>query len=325
MSAQSQQLGTQAENVTTGGTFGAPEPRGKKLPVAYWYLLPVILSALVFTIAPFIYTFYISFTNYHLIYHFKEFDWVGLANYRRALSAGGEFVPVLRWTVIWMVVTTILNVGGGLFLALMLNNDRLVERNLYRTILILPWALPNILLIQVWAGLYNVQGPINLLVNRLGFDSVRWLLEDSPARTALLITNLWLSYPFFMTVGLAALQAIPRDLYEVADLDGAGSWARFRDITFPFMMSAITPLLLTQLAFQFNNAGVVILLTNGLPQAFPGSKYGVTDTLATFAYKLIYTERDMGYAAAYGVFTFFIIAVFIVLSARLTGSFKEVD
>jgi ABC-type sugar transport system permease subunit len=70
---------------------------------------------------------------------------------------------------------------------------------------------------------------------------------------------------------------------------------------------------------------VVILLTNGLPQAFPGSKYGVTDTLATFAYKLIYTERDMGYAAAYGVFTFLIIAVFIVLSARLTGSFKEVD
>jgi ABC-type sugar transport system permease subunit len=170
-----------------------------------------------------------------------------------------------------------------------------------------------------------VQGPVNLILSRLGFGNVRWLLEDTPARTALLLTNLWLSYPFFMTVGLAALQAIPRDLYEVADLDGAGSWARFRDITFPFMLSAITPLLLTQLAFQFNNAGVVILLTNGLPQAFPGSPYGVTDTLATFAYKLIYTERDMGYAAAYGVFTFLIIAVFIVLSARVTGSFREVD
>lgn len=293
--------------------------------MAVLYLLPVILSALVFTIVPFIYTFYISFTDYHLIYHFREFDWIGLANYERALGAGGEFLPVLRWTVIWMFVTTILNVGGGMFLALMLNHERLVERNLYRTILILPWALPNILLIQVWAGLYNVQGPINLVLSRLGLSDVRWLLEDTPARTAVVATNLWLSYPFFMTVGLAALQAIPRDLYEVADLDGAGNWARFRDITFPFMLSAITPLLLTQLAFQFNNAGVVILLTNGLPQAFPGSKYGVTDTLATFAYKLIYAERDMGYAAAYGVFTFLIIAVFIVLSARITGSFKEAD
>lgn len=325
MSAQSQQVGTQAENAVVGSPYQAPEPRGRKIPTAYLYLLPVIISALVFTIAPFIYTFYISFTNYHLIYHFQEFDWVGLANYRRALGAGGEFVPVLQWTVIWMFLTTVLNVGGGMFLALMLNHDRLVERNLYRTLLILPWALPNILLIQVWAGLYNTQGPINLVMNTLGFDSVRWLLEDTPARSALLITNLWLSYPFFMTVGLAALQAIPRDLYEVADLDGAGSWARFRDITFPFMLSAITPLLLTQLAFQFNNAGVIILLTNGLPQAFPGSQHGVTDTLATFAYKLIYTERDMGYAAAYGVFTFLIIAVFIALSARLTGSFKEVD
>lgn len=325
MSAQSQQFGTQAENVTGQASFKTPAPGGRKFPVAYWYLLPVILSALIFTIAPFIYTFYISFTNYHLIYHFNEFDWIGLANYRRALSAGGEFIPVLQWTIVWMILTTILNVGGGMMLALMLNHERLVERNLYRTILILPWALPNILLIQLWAGLYNVQGPINLILNRLGFDSVRWLLEDTPARTALLITNLWLSYPFFMTVGLAALQAIPRELYEVADLDGAGSWARFRDITFPFMLGAITPLLLTQLAFQFNNAGVIILLTNGLPQAYPGSKHGVTDTLATFAYKLIYTERDMGYAAAYGVFTFLIIAVFIVLSARLTGSFKDVD
>jgi len=313
-----------ADDVIAPAAPSQGQKRGR-VPVAYVYLLPVALSALIFTLVPFIYTFWISFTNYHLIYRFTDYGWVGLENYRRALGAGGEFVPVLRWTVIWMVLTTVLNVGGGMFLALMLNHARLKERNLYRTLLILPWALPNILLIQVWAGMYNIQGPINLVLSWVGIGPVRWLLEDTPARTALLITNLWLSYPFFMTVGLAALQAIPRDLYEVADLDGAGSWQRFRDITFPFMLSAVTPLLLTQLAFQFNNAGIVILLTNGLPQAFPGSKYGVTDTLATFAYKLIYTERDMGYAAAYGVFTFLIIAVFIILSARLTNSFKEAD
>ena len=313
-----------ADDVITPAYPGQRQRRGR-LPAAYIYLLPVALSAVVFTIIPFLYTFWISFTNYHLIYNFNDYGWIGIDNYRRALASGGEFIPVLRWTVIWMVLTTLLNVGGGMFLALMLNHPGLKERNLYRTLLILPWALPNILLIQVWAGMYNIQGPINLVLSWFGVGPVRWLLEDTPARTALLATNLWLSYPFFMTVGLAALQAIPRDLYEVADLDGAGTWQRFRDITFPFMLSAITPLLLTQLAFQFNNAGVVILLTNGLPQAFPGSKYGVTDTLATFAYKLIYTERDMGYAAAYGVFTFLIIAVFIVLSARLTNSFKEAD
>lgn len=132
-------------------------------------------------------------------------------------------------------------------------------------------------------------------------------------------------YQFFMTVVLAALRAIPRDLYEVADLDGAGTWARFRDITFPFLLSAITPLLLTQLAFQFNNAGVIILLTAGGPQAFPGSAHGVTDTLPSLAYKIVYTDRDMGQAAAYGVVIFLIISVLIVASSILTRSFEEAD
>lgn len=300
-------------------------PKGKYQRAAYFYLFPVAISAIVFTLIPFIYTLYISFTNYHLIYHFDDFTWIGLDNYRQVFASGGEFIPVLRWTAIWMVLTTILNVGGGLLLAMLLNHPHLGERNLYRTLLIIPWALPNILLIQVWAGLYNSQGPINQILTSIGLDRVAWLSQDTPARSALLITNLWLSYPFFMTVGLAALQSIPRDLYEVADLDGAGNWQKFRGITVPFLLMAITPLLLTQLAFQFNNAGIVVLLTNGLPQAFPGSKYGVTDTLATFAYKLIYTDRDMGYAGAYGVVIFAIIAVFIVVSSLATRSFKEID
>jgi arabinogalactan oligomer/maltooligosaccharide transport system permease protein len=323
MAVSSQQASVQDIRPAAAAPGKTPGPKMQR--VAFLYLLPVIVSAILFTIIPFFYTFYISFTNYHLIYHFDDFGVIGLDNYRRALSEGGEFLPVLRWTIIWMFLTTVLNVGGGMFLALLLNHPRLKERNLYRTLLILPWALPNILLIQVWAGMYNVQGPINLVLGWVGIDPIRWLTQDTPARTALLITNLWLSYPFFMTVGLAALQAIPRDLYEVADLDGANWWAKFRDITFPFMLLAITPLLLTQLAFQFNNAGVIILLTNGLPQAFPGSAYGVTDTLATFSYKLIYSERDMGYAAAYGVLIFAIISVFIIVSSRITNSFKEAD
>jgi arabinogalactan oligomer/maltooligosaccharide transport system permease protein len=302
------------------------EPRKRGWPVAYWYLLPVALSALLFTVLPFFYTFYISFTNYHRVFRAKDFDLIGLENYRRALAEGGEFFPVLGWTFGFMFLTTFLNVGGGMLLAILLNHDRLVERNVYRTLLIIPWALPSILTIQVWAGLFGLSGPLNLIIENMGGDTVRWLLEPTPARAAVLMTNFWLSYPFFMTVGLAALQAIPRDLYEVADLDGAGAWNKFRDITWPFLLTAVTPLLLTQLAFQFNNAGVIVLLTRGDPQAYPGSRHGVTDTLASFAYKLINEQGagDMGYAAAYGVFTFLIIAIFMVVSARLTNAFKEV-
>jgi arabinogalactan oligomer/maltooligosaccharide transport system permease protein len=300
------------------------ERRGRSVPIALLYLLPVIVSAIIFYIIPFFYTLYISVTNFSL-FHFKHFDYVGLDNYRRVFSRGSEFVPVLQWTAIWMFLTSVVNVGGGITLELLLNHPGLKERNVYRTLLILPWALPSVLLIQVWAGIYNTQGPLNLLLGRVGIDRIEWLRDVTPARAALLFTNLWLTYPFFMIVGLAALQSIPRDLYEVADIDGAGSWSRLKDITLPFLSKAIVPLFITQLAFQFNNAAIVFLLTGGNPVASPGAKYGSTDTLSTYAYKLIFQQRLYGVSAAYSVVIFVFIAVFIVASSLATRSFKEVD
>lgn len=297
-------------------------PRRVRDRVAYLYLLPVILAALVFTLLPFVYTVYIAFTNYSL-FHFQEFEFVGLQNFQRIFASGSGFVPVLGWTFAWMVLSTIFNVGSGMLLAMMLNHPRLTERNVYRTVLILPWALPVILMVQVWAGIYNSQGPLNLLLSYVGIDGPNWLAQVTPARAALIMVNLWLSYPFFMTVCLAALQAIPRDLYEVADLDGAGGWARFRFITLPFMVAAITPLIITQLAFQFQNAGVIILLTAGKPLAYPGSQYGATDTLASFAYNLVFSLRQYGLSAAYGIIIFVVVSSFTVFNSLVTGAFKE--
>ena len=301
----------------------APRPRrGATDRVAYVYLAPVILAAIIFTIVPFVYTCYIAFTNYSL-FHFQEFEFVGLENFRRIFAAGSGFLPVMGWTLTWMILSTLLNVGGGMLLAMMLNHPRLVERNVYRTLLILPWALPFILTVQVWAGIFNTQGPLNLLLSYIGIKGPNWLGQITPARSALIMTNLWLSYPFFMTVCLAALQAIPRDLYEVADLDGAGRWARFRAITVPFMIAAITPLIITQLAFQFQNAGVIILLTAGKPLAYPGSQYGATDTLASYAYNLVFSLRQYGLSAAYGIIIFLVVGSFTIFNSLTTGAFKE--
>jgi arabinogalactan oligomer/maltooligosaccharide transport system permease protein len=311
-----------------GSSTGNVQPSQPQPPrritdrVAYLYLLPVILAAIIFTIGPFIYTVYIAFTNYSL-FNFTEFEFIGFENFRRIFTAGSGFAPVMGWTFMWMILSTILNVGGGMVLAMMLNHPRLVERNVYRTLLILPWALPFILTVQVWAGIYNSQGPLNLLLSYIGIKGPNWLGQTNSARAALLLTNLWLSYPFFLTVCLAALQAIPRDMYEVADLDGAGRWARFRWITLPFMIAAITPLIITQLAFQFQNAGVIILLTGGKPIAFPGSQYGSTDTLATYAYNLVFSLRQYGLSAAYGIIIFVIVGSFTVFNSLVTGAFKE--
>jgi len=293
----------------------------------YLYILPIIISAVLFTILPFIYTFYISFTNWGL-FNFAEFERVGLANYRYLFQNSTEFLPVLRWTVAFMVLTTLINVGFGMMLALLLNHPGIPERNVYRTLLIIPWALPFILLIQVWTGIFNNQGPINELLTSVGFNAQTWipqLGDPTLPRIALLFVNLWFTYPFFMTVGLAALQSIPRDLYEVADLDGAGTWQRFRDITIPFLVSAMVPLLITQAAFQINNAGIIILFTAGLPSGAPGATWGKTDTLASYAYDVVFTVRDYGLGAAYGVVTFVMIAVLIIVSAFSTKSFAEAD
>jgi arabinogalactan oligomer/maltooligosaccharide transport system permease protein len=303
----------------------ARAPRARRYDFsAYLYLLPVLLSTVLFIILPFFYTAYISFTNYSL-FHFLEFEWTGLENYRQIFASGSAFFPVLGWTIGWMIICTFLNVGVGMLLAMMLNVSRLRERNLYRTLLIIPWSLPFILTAQVWAGIYNTQGPLNLILGWFGVERINWLNTVGPARAALILVNLWLSYPFFMTVCLAALQAIPAELYEATDLDGANAWQRFRAITFPFMLAAITPLIITQLAFQFGNAGVIILITNGNPLAFPGANYGATDTLATFAYKLIFQLRLYGLNAAYSIIIFFILALLTVFNALVTKSFKEAD
>ncbi len=290
--------------------------------VAFLYLLPVIISAIALIILPFLYTTYFAFTNYSFL-RVNDYRWVGLQNFRDAVSVANGFLPVLGWTATWMLLSTIFNVGSGVILAMMLNHPRLKERNVYRTLLVIPWALPFILTVQIWAGIFNTQGPLNLILGEVGVSRIRWLQEVTPARTALLLTNLWLSYPFFMTVSLAALQAIPRDLYEVADLDGAGGWARFRYITLPFMLAAITPLIITQLAFQFGNSGVIILLTNGNPIGFQGAQFGQTDTLASYAYKLVYSLRLYGLAAAYGIVMFIVVATFTIINSMVTGAFNE--
>ena len=310
----------------------APEPTRAPLQnkwKPYLYIAPIIISALIFTIVPFIYTFYISFTNWSL-FNFLEFDRIGLENYRRVFESGGEFLPVLRFTFIFMILTTLINVGFGLFLALMLNHPGIPERNFYRTLLVIPWALPFILLIQVWTGIFNndPKGPLNNILQSVGIEAQRWIPQLGDAflpRSALFFVNLWFTYPFFMTVGLAALQSIPRDLYEVADLDGAGTWARFKDITVPFLISATVPLLITQAAFQINNAGIIILFTNGLPSGAPGTLWGKTDTLASYAYDIIYTDRNYGFGAAYAVVTFVLIAALIIVSSITTRSFAEAD
>ena len=265
------------------------------------------------------------------IERYNDFGFVGLRNFRTILSqATSALFPVFGWNVAFAVLTIVINVIAGVFLAVLLNNPELRFKGLYRTLLIVPWALPNIITIQVWRGFLNQNfGAINRLL--MLFDvtesPVNWLGEVWPARFAVLLVNLWLGLPFMMTATLGALSAIPRELYEAAKIDGASAWQSFWGVTAPLLRTALVPIALTGFAFNFNNFNVIFLLTDGGPAVPWGTATARgTDILISWAYNE--ASRSQG-GFAYGLGSAISILIFVITLAvslvnfRVTGALKE--
>src|SRR5690606_10439267 len=157
-----------------------------------------------------------------------------------------SFVSTLGVTVLWTVANLALHVGIGVALAMVLREPWIRMRAVWRALLILPWAIPNYITALVWKGMFHAQyGAVNALsAATLGLGrpaDVDWFASFSTAFGANLATNTWLGFPFMMVVTLGALQAIPRELEEAAELDGAGAWFRFRHVVWPLLRPALLP------------------------------------------------------------------------------------
>jgi ABC-type spermidine/putrescine transport system permease subunit II len=174
------------------------------------------------------------------------------------------FLQLVEWTISFALLSTLFSFMIGLGLALLLNDTRIRERSLYRTLLIVPWALPGTISILAWTGIFNDDfGYLNEVLGHLGLGSVPWFGSPLWAKVAVLVVNTWLAYPFMMAACLGALQSVPFELDEAATVDGAGPVSRFRFVTLPFLRPVITPLLIGVFAYQFNNFNVIYLLTSG--------------------------------------------------------------
>lgn len=301
-------------------------PRWRSL-VPYAYLSPALLTIAVISLIPVIYTFYISMTNYNLN-HFSDPSFIGLANYKEIIAGDllKEMAPAFGWTLTFAAVGTLLAYTVGLFLAVLLNNPFLRESSLYRAILILPWALPGAIAILAWSGLLNDgYGAINAALTGLGLPKVPWLGDPLWAKISVLMVNTWLGFPFMMSLALGGLQAIPDELYESAELDGAGWWSSFRHITLPMLTGFSLPLIISTFAYNFNNFGAVYLLTHGDPQVVGQTYAGSTDLLVSVAYKLTQTHFQWGLGAALSVFLFLLVATLSMINFTVAGTFKEVD
>lgn len=311
------------------------EPRAKRRRKrtvqwsAYGYLTPALLSISFLSLAPMVYTIWISFTNWNAM-HFMNYSFIGVKNYQDLVNPNDPlsavFIPTFVWTLTFAFLTTVLNYLAGLLLAVMLNNRNIKEAPLYRSLLIIPWAIPALISLLAWQGLLNQSyGQVNAVLHLFGIAAVPWLVNPFWARVTVLMVNLWLSYPYMMTVCTGALQSIPDELYEASAIDGATWWQKFRFISMPSVWRISLPLLIPSFAFSFNNFPTVYLLTGGNPPRNSTPFAGYTDILASAAYKMTLTFNRYDYAATISVVLFIIVGVISWANMHFTGAFKEVD
>ena len=253
---------------------------------------------------------------------------VGFKNFTDVLtdsSLRGPFVSVLIWTFAFAILSVLLSFGLGLFLAITLNHPRVRGQRLYRSLLILPYAMPAFLSAVVWAGMFNQTfGFINTVLLRGA--SVPWLNDPWLAKAAVLLVNLWLGFPYMFLICTGALQSIPADAIEAAKIDGASGLRIFRSITLPLLLVSTAPLLISSFAFNFNNFNVVYLLTEGGPDDLSAPvDVGATDILITFVYRIAFggTNRQYGLACAISMLIFLIVATVSAISFRRTRALED--
>nr|WP_243892747.1 sugar ABC transporter permease [Schleiferilactobacillus harbinensis] len=295
----------------------------------YVIISPGILLLLFTVVFPILFSFALAFTNYDL-YHTAPAhlaSWVGLETFKKIFTVDiwrSTFIDVLGWTVIWTVVASTLSVTIGILMAVLVHQKDLRFKKLWRTILILPWAVPGFVTILVFAGLFNDSfGAINnSLLASLGIHSIPWLTNANWTKVALLFTQSWLGFPYIFVVTTGILQSIPEDLYEAAILDGATAFQKFRSITLPFILSQMAPIIITQYTFNFNNFNIIYLFNAGGP-AVPGSTAGGTDILVSWIYKLTMRSSQYALAAALTIMLSVVVIGIALWQFKRTNSFKE--
>lgn len=248
-------------------------------------------------------------------------------------TVSGPFTKIFLWNFTYAALSVLFTFIIGLLFALVLNNRTLGGKAIYRTLLIIPWAIPAFISVLIWKnGFFNeTYGVINRFIveNIFNGNPIKWMTNPFWAKVAVLIVNTWLGFPYMMTVSLGALQSIPEELYEAASIDGASKSQRFWKITFPLLMTTIAPLLVGSFAFNFNNFVNIYLLTSGGP-AIPNTTTpaGATDILISYTYKLAFEAgrgQDFGFASAISILIFFIVAGISFVNFRISGSFEEVN
>lgn len=252
---------------------------------------------------------------------------VGLDNFLTVFTdptLRSGFLGIFLWNLAFPLLSVATTFFLGMLLALLFNDPRLKGKGLYRSLLILPYALPIFVTGLIWAAMFNAQFG---LINEVTGLSINWLGDPWAARVALLVTNLWLGFPYMFLICTGALQSIPGDVKEAAAVDGAGPIRTLTSVIMPLLLVAVGPLLVASFAFNFNNFTLIYLVTGGGPFVADDSRVGSTDLLINFAYRLALESGNpnIGLASAVSILIFFLVGAISYLGFRQSKALEEVN
>lgn len=287
----------------------APRARGRKSDnqsrLAFWLLLPAVIAVFGIIVYPMIRTLIVSLFRVDSALA-TDTPFVGLGNYVGLLTEP-EFWATLGRTLYFTVTSTGLELVLGLAVAGLLNS-RLRARWLFRTIIIIPWAIPTIVNAAMWKGIYNAQyGALNALLSQLGLiDSYEvWLGDPVLALNMLIIADVWKMVPLVAFFLLAGLSSIPSEMYEAAKLDRA-SWPRiFRSIVLPMLVPSISIVLVLRTVEAFKVFDLIYAATRGGP-------VNGTTTIAYYAYETAFSDQNFGTGSA---LSYIVVIIVLALSA----------
>ena len=256
---------------------------------------------------------------------------IGAHNFTRLFTTPSlrePFARVFIWTILFAALSVALTFALGTALAIAFDVPEMPGRSILRSLLLIPYAIPAFLSVPIWVGLLNPQfGVISqFFVSTFGW-APPWFADPTWSKVGILMIQTWLGFPYMFVIVTGALQALPKDVYEAADLDGAQAWAKFRFITLPLLLITVGPLLVASFAFNFNNFVVIYLYNEGgPPMSGTASPVGHTDILATYTFRIAFASgrgADLGYAAAITVVIFLILLVITFFQFRFTNALEE--
>ena len=277
-------------------------------------LAPALIYITIIVAYPLVDTVILSFTNASLK---ATYDFIGWANYERIFTAG-NFTEVIIRTFIWTLLSVSMKMVIGMFGAVLLN-AAIPGQSVFRILTMPPWIVPMAIGIYMWSWMYNGQfGMISGLLQNFGIISrpVAWLAYGDTAFWATIVTDVWIGVPMVTIYMLAAMQSVPKDLYEAAWTDGAGRFYRFRRITLPLLVPALLTMSLLSLIATFNSFDIIYILTRGGPS-------GSTTTMIIDTYNTAMGSRKYGEGAARAVVISIFVTLFCIVYFRAVRKLQQ--